>query len=115
MNDVVQHLLSSSFVDGCELCEWRDVLNTALWEAAYFDRNEVVNVLLNMGAEANKTAKYGYTPLHVAAQEGDLKELAQLLLDRAEPNKANIRGTPLHTAESWGHKEVQFNYSWIVG
>jgi cytohesin len=65
---------------------------------------EVAKLLLRHGADPNAKAKYGATPLHVAASEGHV-DVAKLLLEHgADPNAQDKHGnTPLHDAAFKGH------------
>jgi ankyrin repeat protein len=49
--------------------------------AAAARRGEVARLLIEAGADVNATQRHGYTPLHAAAENGDI-ELIDLLLDR---------------------------------
>ena len=71
--------------------------STPLYQAAWHSRIDLVQVLLNGGAEPDKANKEGCTALLLSAQNGN-KEMVQLLLDHgADPNKASPKGnTPLH-------------------
>jgi ankyrin repeat protein len=70
-------------------------------------RTDIARALLDRGADVNARHPGGYTPLHAAAQNGDL-ELARLLLDRgANWNAVTDEGkSPLAYAEEGGHGEV---------
>ena len=70
-------------------------------------RVEIARALVEKGADINAKHPGGYTPLHAAAQNGDL-ELARLLLDRdAIPSAVTDKGeTPLSLAEEKGHSDV---------
>ena len=72
-----------------------------LW-AAYSGHKEVVQLLLDKGAEINMATQTGRTPLHwaVCAAFRGHKDVVQLLLDRgAQPNMADQTGaTPLSYA-----------------
>lgn len=63
--------------------------STALHWAAYTVDHELVRALLNAGATANVTNRYGTTPLTEAVKLGDV-ELVQMLLDAgADPDSPN--------------------------
>ena len=81
--------------------------STPLLQAAYQKFPEVVEVLLEHRADANKEKHDGFTPLLVAAQQGS-EQVAKLLLAKgADVNKAAKAGqTPLHLASRNGHKDV---------
>jgi ankyrin repeat protein len=70
-------------------------------------RLELTELLLDSGADANATQEGGFTPLHAAAQHGDV-ELARLLLARdADPNAVTDDGrTPGAIARAHRHDEV---------
>ena len=74
-------------------------LDTPLMSAANRGHIQVVQLLLNGGADPNKTNYAGWTALHSAAMYG-YSEMAQLLMEQgAEPdNNARYGSTPLHTA-----------------
>ena len=74
---------------------------TPLHWAAVFGHGKAVKVLLEKGAEPDKTNAVGSTPLHLAAETGR-KSVAKMLLERgADPRKANEYGqTPLSLAMS---------------
>ena len=80
---------------------------TPLSKAAKMGHKEVVQFLLDQGAEINKGDKSGNTPLCHAA-DYKCKDVVQLLLNRgADPNKADLMGqTPLCLAAQSTHKEV---------
>lgn len=68
---------------------------------------EVVEAMLDSGAEVGAQAGGGYTPLHLAASRGSA-ELVELLLDRgAVPSsRADDGSTPPEIAAERGHPEV---------
>ena len=70
-------------------------------------RLPIAQALLAKGADVNAKHPGGYTPLHAAAQNGDL-ELARLLLDNgAIPDAVTDEGkTPLDMSSEHGHSEV---------
>ena len=81
--------------------------STPLVQAACQNFPEVVEVLLEHRADANKGKHNGFTPLMVAAREG-AEQVAKLLLAKgADVNKAAQAGqTPLFLASCYGHKDV---------
>ena len=80
-----------------------------LFRAAVGGHKEVVQILLNRGANPNKRGFCGRTPLHGAAMQINARkgheEVVQLLLDRrANPNNSDDSGgTPLGAAAAYGH------------
>ena len=78
-----------------------------LLQAAFQNFPEVVEVLLEYRADANKGRHDGFTPLLFAAQKGSVQVATLLLAKGANVNKAAKRGqTPLYLACSYGHKDV---------
>ena len=79
----------------------------SLYDAAYDGKLDVVQLLLDRGADVNQDRTNGRTPLWIAAARGQLA-VAQLLLDRgADVNQANIDGqTPLWVAAREGKLAV---------
>ena len=64
-------------------------------------------MLIEAGADANKVADYGVTPLYIAAQEGHEAVARALIEAGADVNKAIYNGvTPLHIAAQRGHHAV---------
>ncbi|RYP54743.1 hypothetical protein DL768_000567 [Monosporascus sp. mg162] len=81
---------------------------TPLSWAAENGHKEIVQLLLDKGAEIDAKDKYGWTPLSRAAEKGH-KEIVQLLLDKgAEIDAKNNYGrrTPLSWAAEKGHGGV---------
>ena len=64
-------------------------------------------MLLGAGADVNATQHGGYTPLHEAAQSGDV-ELAELFLSAgADPTiLSDAAETPAEIAEAAGHHDL---------
>ena len=96
----VERLLSHFLVDvNCE--------SAPLRVAAHLGHKDVVQLLLDKGADPNKTNYDGWTPLHGAASRGHTN-VVQLLLERgADPIKSDNYGhTPQYKAVVNGHKGV---------
>ncbi len=83
---------------------------TALHCAAYRGHAEVVNALLEAGADPNarESAVGSYTPLHYATRSGQVEVVRVLLEYGADPNltERGFRKTPLHIAADWGSTEI---------
>lgn len=80
---------------------------SVLYQNAFWNRKEIVELLLARGANVNAKNSDGETPLFIAAYKG-WKEIAELLLARGAD--VNIRDgankTPLYLAAFQGQKEV---------
>ena len=78
---------------------------TPLSMAAQEGHRDVVNLLLDRGADPNKADIFGLTPLHEAAKRGH-KNVVRILLERGgDPNRVDMWGrTPLHRA-AWNGME----------
>jgi ankyrin repeat protein len=76
---------------------------TALHWAAYHDDQEMVELLLRVGAKANAANRYGVTPLSLACTNGNDQIVDLLLQAGADPNASLPGGeTPLMTAARTG-------------
>ena len=80
---------------------------TPLHNAAWGGHKDVVELLIDRGADPNIANKYGQTPLHGAVSKGH-KDVVQLLLDRgADPHNINVAGETPHTiALNQGHTDI---------
>ena len=73
------------------------------------DRYEIVELLLDAGADVQQRGVNDYTPLHYAATRNDLKGMRLLLARGADPaarTRVDERTTPLQEAERLGHREA---------
>jgi adenosylhomocysteine nucleosidase len=83
-----------------------DFANQALHAAAAGRHLEVCRVLVAAGADVNATQHDGYTPLHEAAQHGDVEMVELFLSAGADPSLRVAEGTPADLAEAAGHPDV---------
>ena len=77
--------------------------------AARPDAHELVTLLLTRGADIGERGVNDYTPLHVAADNGDLAAVDILLAAGADPNaitRIDHLETPLEIAVHAGHQAV---------
>uniref|UniRef100_A0A0B7AHT9 SOCS box domain-containing protein n=2 Tax=Arion vulgaris TaxID=1028688 RepID=A0A0B7AHT9_9EUPU len=74
------------------------LLTTPLHEAVFRDHCKCLVLLINCGANMNKSDCHYGTPLHIAACKGYKNSAAILLRSGACPNIPQIHQTPLHEA-----------------
>lgn len=90
---------------------------TALHQAVYQERDEIVSALLELGADPARSMNGWYTPLHVAAEKGCTAIARRLVEATAGGNGErtvdaraslgeHVDLTPLHVAAQHGHREV---------
>ena len=73
--------------------------NPAVAQAIVHGRSQALWLLLHHGANPNLADRDGHTPLHLAAETGQVASLRLLLAAGADPNAADAWGvTPLHLA-----------------
>lgn len=73
------------------------------------DVEELVELLVTCGADVGQRGINDYTPLHLAAEQGDLAMVELLLRHGADPNeitRIDDNETPLELAERSGHDDV---------
>lgn len=80
---------------------------TVLHRVCHYDRPDMVQLLLDAGADITVQNQWGRAPLHVAARRG-CRQTAELLLSRgADLDAATREGwTPLHVAYRSGQPEL---------
>lgn len=77
---------------------------TSLHVACIHGKSNIVESLIDLGAEINATDLNECTPLHYAASRGHQNALLLLLHSGANINRANIdKNTPLHMSVNNGH------------
>lgn len=82
---------------------WKDA---PLLQAVRQDNLEAAQLLLDQGAVPDIKGR-GYTPLGIAAKNGNVPLVKMLLRAQADPNRKNDDGdTPLHGATLLGYAEV---------
>jgi len=75
--------------------------------AALFDQVEVIEILLQNGAQIDAKNRTGFTPIHHAAESGSAGAARVLLRAGADASIVNNRGeSPLETATRLGHAKV---------
>ena len=82
---------------------------TPLHVAASMDRLEIVEALIEAGADVNKTTEDGFTPLHVAASMGHLGIVKDLIGKKGinvDQQLTENQATALHIAAEKGHVEI---------
>ncbi|MBD0391670.1 ankyrin repeat domain-containing protein [Wolbachia endosymbiont of Pentalonia nigronervosa] len=105
-NNGVNHLFQVKYIEDFEGFEGFEDINhqTLLHIAASFGLKNVVNALLEKGADVNVIDKYGKTPLHYARDAGVVKALLE---NGADVEVVDIFGnTPLHYAAEKGRIDV---------
>ena len=108
LSEVKRLVSSRGWIDvNCVLSKSQSISSTPLYEAADGDHKDVVQVLLDAGADPDQADNHGLTPLSRCVQYGS-KEVVQLLLERgADPKNATRLGrTPLHYASEKKHTNV---------
>ena len=87
---------------------WGSWGETPLQLAARYSHNEIVELLIDNGADVNAKDVNGNTPLHLAALFGRKEVIELLIANGAAVNVkgGNLGGMPLHHAAFNGHKEI---------
>lgn len=75
--------------------------------AAFFNRRQAAEFLLENGTDVNVRNNIGMTPLHYAALCGHKDMVKILLAKKADVNALDCQGlTPLHLAAQYGHGDI---------
>jgi len=94
-----------------ELLNVKDVQgSTPLLVAAYNGQKDVVDFLIEKGADLNSLNNYKYTPFHYSILRRHIEVAEMIIKAGADPNIANVWGyTPLHTCAGRNFiKEAEF-------
>lgn len=78
---------------------------TALHQALYFEHDELIDLLLDAGADVKAATRRGWTPMHAAARNGRIDHAAKLIAQKADPNAVMNGLSPLDTALAAGQPE----------
>ena len=99
-------LVRSMLENGISVNSCRNLTReTALHVACFFNHSDVLKLLVDAGASINAVTRSQFTPLHYAADSGNLEDhdLQLLLLAGAEVTARDVDGnTPLHTSARMG-------------
>eukprot|EP01041_Mallomonas_annulata_P010084 gene10084-21016_t len=93
-------------------CSCKEVsgLGLSIWSAAqYNDYDTIVRRITKDTSLLNKTDSFGYSALHLAAQNDNIKIVQYLLSKRAQVDGSPTSGcgaTPLHRAAYAGHVKI---------
>ncbi|XP_025103600.1 ankyrin repeat and death domain-containing protein 1A-like isoform X1 [Pomacea canaliculata] len=103
--DVINFVFESLEADNVNAVEKNE--RTALHLAAEAGHLDIVDKLLQMGAQIQKKDKSGATAVHLAAEKGHGQVVRRLLLVGVEVDDRDVEGrTALHMAAEHGHLEV---------
>ena len=100
---IKKHIAANTDIDlKCKSCG-----GTALGHAAMSGHKEIVNLLIQKGADINAKNKKEGTSLHDAAEAGQ-SEIVELLIDSGADvsTKNNGGATPMHFAAFYGQEDV---------
>jgi len=85
----------------------KETYSDSLFIACENEYLEIVKLLIENGADINKSDNYGQTPLFIACQNGYLEIVKLLIENGADINKSNNNGkTPLFIAREYQRFEI---------
>lgn len=88
------------------ITETRNGMRKTLPNPRYLQHTKVLKTLLEKGADPKLYTSFGYSPLHLAAENGAHEFIPLLVEKGADVNTANPKGyTPMHAAADRGHVE----------
>ncbi|XP_078309434.1 uncharacterized protein LOC144617865 [Crassostrea virginica] len=81
--------------------------STPIYAASRYGHVDVVDLLIECGAECNQSDEDGRTPIHAASEAGYVDVVDKLIEGGADFNQSDISGrTPIHCAIEAGHFDV---------
>jgi hypothetical protein len=83
------------------------LLRHQLFHAAKCGRAELVKLLASAGASVDCATHMGTTPLHAAAERGDLTTLTTLLRRGADPRRPSANGTTVGSTRNHARTHTQ--------
>ena len=104
-----KELLKKCIKAGLDVMHRSSQGHTALHYAAYNKKDsiEIIDILLNSGADINDNNGTWGTPLHFAAERGTKEIVLYLLKKGAKVNIENSKGeSPIHLASQYGNAEI---------
>merc|ERR1719478_222786 len=94
---------------------------TALWQATYYGRGALVSELLRLQADPNVRNRDSGTILAIAAQEGHLQIIREIVKagakhvpDELPDERGDVGYTPLHMAAQEGFVDVVKFFLWKI-
>jgi len=103
--DIVNHLLDNNLSN--KNCRDKDGNTPLMWVVASDGSEELMEALIDHGADINAQNFVGETALYLASSRGLLEKVELLLENGARTQIANLDGaTPLHVACAGGYEEV---------
>jgi|GEM_PF-2217319 len=97
---ILKHLIQYPFLLSLKDKDGKQAIHKAVW---MHPKPDIVELLLEAGADPNSQNAYGYTPLHWAAKHGHIESGKRLVDKGASFEMSNTNGDfPLDLAIRWG-------------